>query len=108
MHNYNKGEKMTEEKKEDNVIYVGKKPAMGYVLAALTQFNNNGAKEVVLKARGKLTAKAITVAEVLKNRYLPDAINKAVNIGTEELTGEDGKVSRVSAIEIIIGKNETA
>ncbi|MEM4295263.1 MAG: hypothetical protein QXS91_00415 [Candidatus Anstonellales archaeon] len=36
----NRGEKMTEQqKKDDNVIYVGKKAAMGYVLAALTQFN---------------------------------------------------------------------
>ncbi len=97
---------MAEEKKEDNVIYIGKKPAMGYVLAALTQFNNNGAKEVIIKARGKLTAKAITVAEVLRNRYLPEAVVKDVKIGTEELTGEDGKVSRVSAIEITILKKE--
>ncbi len=96
---------MTEEKKEDNTIYVGKKPAMGYILAALTQFNN-GAKEVVIKARGKLTAKAITVAEVLRNRYVPDAVVKDVKIGTEELTGEDGKVSRVSAIEISVSKKE--
>ena len=97
---------MSEEKKEDNVIYVGKKPAMGYILAALTQFNNNGAKEVIVKARGKLTAKAITVAEVLRNRYLPEAEVKDVKIGTEELTGEDGKVSRVSSIEITIAKKE--
>lgn len=94
---------MTEEKKDDNVIYVGKKPSMGYVLAALTQFTN-GAKEVVIKARGKLTAKAITVAEVLRNRYLPELKVKDVKIGTEELTSEDGKVSRVSSIEIYLVK----
>ncbi|RME17405.1 MAG: DNA-binding protein Alba [Bdellovibrio sp.] len=94
---------MTEEKREDNTIYVGKKPAMGYVLAALTQINN-GAKEVLVKARGKLTAKAITVAEVLKNRYVPDLEVKDVKIGTEELTSEEGKVSRVSAIEILLSK----
>ena len=94
---------MAEEKRDDDTIYVGKKPAMGYVLAALTQINN-GAKEVVVKARGKLTAKAITVAEVLRNRYVPELKVKEVKIGTEELTSEDGKVSRVSAIEIILAK----
>ncbi|MEM4295264.1 MAG: hypothetical protein QXS91_00420 [Candidatus Anstonellales archaeon] len=57
-----------------------------------------------MKARGKLTAKAITVAEVLRNKYLPNVEVKDVKIGTEELTSEDGKVSRVSAIEIILAK----
>ncbi len=92
-----------ETKQNDNTIYVGKKPTMGYVLAALTQFTN-GATEVIIKARGKLTAKAITVAEVLRNRYLPDVKVKDIKIGTEELTSEDGKVSRVSAIEIYLSK----
>ncbi len=93
------------EEQKDNVIYVGKKPTMGYVLAALTQFTN-GAKEVIVKARGKLTAKAITVAEVLRNKYLPQAEVKSVKIGTEEVTGEDGKTIRVSSIEITLEKNE--
>ena len=93
---------MAEEAK-DNVIYVGKKPTMGYVLAALTQFTN-GASEVIVKARGKLTAKAITVAEVLRNRYLPEVKVKDIKIGTEEVTGEDGKTMRVSSIEIMLAK----
>ena len=91
------------EQAQDNVIYVGKKPTMGYVLAALTQFTN-GATEVVVKARGKLTAKAITVAEVLRNRYLPDVEVKDIKIGTEEVQGEDGKTVRVSSIEITLAK----
>jgi DNA-binding protein len=94
---------MAEEKQADNVVYIGKKPTMGYILAALTQFNS-GAKEVVIKARGKLTAKAITVAEVLRNRYIPGLQVKDIKIGTEELTGEDGKTVRVSSIEIYLQK----
>ncbi len=88
---------------QDNVIYVGKKPTMGYVLAALTQFTN-GAQEVVIKARGKAISKAVTVAEVLRNRYIPDLKVKDIKIGTEEIASEDGKVSRVSAIEIYLTK----
>jgi DNA-binding protein len=94
---------MPEEKKEENVVYVGKKPTMGYVLAVLTQFSQ-GSKEVLLKARGKLTAKAITVAEVVKNKYISNVEVKNVKIGTEELTSEDGKVNRVSSIEITLVK----
>jgi DNA-binding protein len=97
------GGNMPEEKKEENVVYVGKKPTMGYVLAVLTQFSQ-GSKEVLLKARGKLTAKAITVAEVVKNKYISNVEVKNVKIGTEELTSEDGKVNRVSSIEITLVK----
>ena len=93
------------EQEKDNIVYIGKKPTMGYVLAALTQFTN-GAKEVVIKARGKLTSRAITVAEVLRNRYLPEVEVKDIKIGTEEITGEDGKTIRVSSIEITLAKKE--
>jgi len=31
---------------DDNVIYVGKKPPMSYVLAVITQFNENGSDGV--------------------------------------------------------------
>jgi len=37
---------------EDNVVFIGNKPVMNYVLAVVTQFNN-GAAEVTVKARGK-------------------------------------------------------
>lgn len=92
---------MAEEK--DNVIYVGKKNVMSYVLAALTQFTQ-GAKEVYIKARGKKISSAVTVAEILRNRYLPDLKIKEIKIGTEELTREDGKVARVSTIDILLAK----
>ena len=45
-------EKTTEERRTDeNVIYVGRKPPMNYVLAVVTQFNS-GSDEVIIKARG--------------------------------------------------------
>ncbi len=52
--------KKTEEVKEvkgtkrmdDNVVYVGQKPTMSYVLAVITQFSGS-LKEVHLKARGR-------------------------------------------------------
>ncbi|EMR74804.1 archaeal DNA-binding protein [Thermoplasmatales archaeon SCGC AB-540-F20] len=37
------------ERTDENVIYVGSKPPMSYVLAIITQFNTSGSDEVVIK-----------------------------------------------------------
>jgi DNA-binding protein len=89
--------------RKDNTIYVGKKGVMGYVLAVVTQFNN-GAPEVAVKARGKLISRAVDVAEIVKNRFLPNVGVKDIQIKTEELTSEDGSKNNVSAIEIFLQK----
>ena len=85
----------------ENVVFVGKKNVMSYVLAVVTQFNN-GNKEVVIKARGKIISRAVNVAEIVKNRFVSDAKVKDVHILTEELASEDGSMSKVSAIEITL------
>jgi DNA-binding protein len=92
-----------EARRDENIVYVGKKSAMGYVLAVVTQFNN-GANEVSVKARGKLISRAVDVAEIVRHRFMPNAQLGAINISTEELTSEDGSISKVSAIEIKLSK----
>jgi len=95
-----------EEKKEtipENVIYVGKKPAMNYVLAVVTQFNN-GAKKVTIKARGNTISRAVDVAEIARNRFVSDVKVSNISISSEELTNEDGTKSKVSAIQIELSK----
>ncbi len=96
-------EELPERRRDDNIVYVGKKSAMGYVLAVVTQFNN-GANEVSVKARGKLISRAVDVAEIVRHRFMPNAQLKGINISTEELTSEDGSLSKVSAIEITLVK----
>ncbi len=93
----------TEEKRTDeNVIYVGKKPPMSYVLAVVTQFNS-GSAEVVIKARGRSISTAVDTAEIVRNRFVTDAELKDVKIGTEIITNEEeGRTSNVSSIEIIL------
>ncbi|MDN5367203.1 MAG: archaea-specific DNA-binding protein [Candidatus Diapherotrites archaeon] len=86
----------------ENEVYVGKKGVMNYVLAVVTQFNQ-GAKEVHIKARGRAISKAVDVAEVVRNRFLPEVKVKNIEISTEELEGEKG-VSKVSAIDIVLAK----
>jgi DNA-binding protein len=98
--------KMAEEtaiRKDENVVYIGKKSVMNYVLAVITQFNN-GATEVAIKARGKVISRAVDVAEIVRNRFMPDAKIKSIDIKTEELTSEDGSMAKVSAMEITLTK----
>jgi archaea-specific DNA-binding protein len=86
-----------------NIIYIGKKGIMSYVLAVVTQFNE-GAPEVLIKARGKIISRAVDVAEIVRNRFVTDAKVKNIVISTEELASEDGSMTKVSAIEIALTK----
>ncbi|RLF58015.1 MAG: DNA-binding protein Alba [Thermoplasmata archaeon] len=88
---------------EENVVYIGNKPAMNYVLAVTTQFSSN-AKEVHLKARGKAISKAVDVAEIVRNRFLTDVSVKDIKIGTEEITTQEGNTINVSSIDITLVK----
>jgi DNA-binding protein len=88
---------------EENVIYVGNKPPMSYVLAVVTQFNS-GSNEVVIKARGRAISRAVDAAEITRNRFVTDAKIKEIRIGTEAITNEEGRTSNVSSIEIALTK----
>jgi len=90
---------------DENVIYVGKKPPMSYVLAVVTQFNTSGSDEVIIKARGRSISTAVDTAEIVRNRFVTDAQIKEIKIGTENVTNEEGRSSNVSSIEIILKKS---
>ncbi len=90
------------EKATDNVIFVGKKPTMSYVLAVITQFNS-GVNEVKIKARGRSISRAVDVAEVVNNKFVSD-VKKDISTNTEEITDEKGNKLNVSAINITLKK----
>lgn len=94
---------MSEENTQNNVVFVGKKPAMSYVLACVTQFND-GTNEVTLKARGRAISHAVDVAEIVKNKFMKDLKIKNVTIGTEVLETDQGEKLNVSSIEIVLSK----
>jgi DNA-binding protein len=92
-------------KTDENVIYVGNKPPMSYVLAVVTQFQGSGSnsEEVVIKARGRAISRAVDTAEIVRNRFIKDAKLKDIIIGTESITNEEeGRTSNVSSIEITL------
>lgn len=88
---------------DDNIVYIGKKPTMNYVLAVATQINA-GDSGVVIKARGKSISQAVDVAEIVRNRFVTDATIKDIKISTEKLEGDGGRISNVSSIEIFMVK----
>ncbi|MGB3944026.1 MAG: DNA-binding protein Alba [Methanothrix sp.] len=87
---------------EDDVVFVGSKPVMNYVLAVVTQFNS-GTKEVKIMARGRAISRAVDVAEVSRSRFLADVHVKDIQISTETLNTDRGETN-VSAIEITLSK----
>ena len=90
---------------EENIVYIGNKPVMNYVLAVVTQINS-GESEVILKARGRAISRAVDVAEIVRNRFIPDMDIENIDIATEEILGNDGLSTNVSTIEIRIKKDE--
>ena len=90
-----------ERRNDENVILVGNKPPISYVLAVVSQFNQ-GSDEVVIKARGRVINNAVDTAEIMRNRFIKDAEIKDIKIGTESIAREEGKASNVSSIEIFL------
>ncbi len=88
---------------EDNVVYIGNKPVMSYVLAVVTQFNS-GFDDVVIKARGRAISRAVDTAEVVKNKFMQNVETKDIKIGTEIIEGEGGNKTNVSSMEITMKK----
>ena len=85
-------------------ILIGRKPVMKYALATILQFSG-GAKETVLKARGRNISKAVDVAEVVRRKFMETVRIKDIQIGTETVERE-GNVRNVSTIEIVLEKTE--
>jgi DNA-binding protein Alba len=83
---------------DDNVVFVGKKPTMAYVLAVITQFSE-GTKEVHIKARGRSISRAVDVVEVVRNRFVTN-VKHSIEIGTEKIQAENNVQLNVSTIDI--------
>ncbi len=90
----------TRRRKRDLVI-IGMKPIMNYVVASLTLFNE-GAENIRLRARGKHISKAVDTVDLLQRIFLKDLKVDNVEIDTDVLTRDDGKKANVSVIEILL------
>ena len=89
----------------DNTIFIGSKSFMNYITGVVMQFTTHNAQEVTVKARGKFISRAVDVAEVASKRFLTGQIElKEIKINSEEFTNKEGKLVRVSTIDIVLKK----
>jgi DNA-binding protein len=89
-----------------NVIFIGNKPPMSYVLAIITSFSASNAKEITLKARGQAITTAVDAAEIARRRFLKDMQISNISIGTAEMPPREGenRARMVSTMEITLTK----
>ncbi len=87
---------------KDNLIRVGKKPMMNYVVACLTLFNS-GVDQIMVRARGKAITKAVDVVETLRRSFIKDIVIKSIKVGSDDFKNENKEIA-ISIIEIVLIK----
>ena len=89
---------------DENIVFVGSKPVMNYVLAVVTQLNKKETDNVVIKARGRAISRAVDVAEIVRNKFVVDVSVQKISTSTETITRDDNSSANVSAIEITLSR----
>ena len=94
------------QKVKENIVFVGSKPPMSYVLAIITSLSTPNAKEITLKARGRAISTAVDTAEITRRRFIKDLKVSKIAIGTEEMPAREGenRTRMVSTMEITLTK----
>jgi DNA-binding protein len=92
--------------KKPEVVFIGNKPPMSYVMAVITAFSSSSTNEITLKARGRSISTAVDAAEITRRRFLKDLTVTAISIGTEEMPPREGenRARMVSTMEIKLAK----
>ena len=85
--------------REVGVVYVGKRRAMSYAVAAILALMAGG--KVTLKARGSNISTAVSAEEIVRRRLAGSLVLERVEIGEEALE-RDGRRRMVSTMEITL------
>src|SRR5260370_12380747 len=91
---------------EPNMVRIGKKPIMNYVVACMTLLNT-GVADVMVRGRGQSITKAVEVVEMLRREVMKNIRIHSVDIGTEVGKREEGATARLSMILIVVRKRYT-
>ena len=92
---------MDQQLDDENIIFIGSKPPMNYIIAVLTEFKKNN--EVIIKARGRSISKAVETAEVVRHKFLQHVNIVDIKLGLENII--DDKTSKpmdIPSIEIYL------
>ncbi|MDH5482828.1 MAG: DNA-binding protein Alba [Candidatus Bathyarchaeota archaeon] len=76
---------------KENIVFIGSKPPMSYVLAIITSLSASNAKEITLKARGRAISTAVDAAEITRRRFMNDLKVSEIALGTEEMPAREGE-----------------
>jgi archaea-specific DNA-binding protein len=90
---------------EDKLIYIGKKPAINYALAIITQLKIHKT-EIRVVARGRLISKAVDAIQIAKENIGGGIQVKEVFLNTDLIPNNEGRKIKVSTIELIIKQND--
>ena len=95
---------MSKKSSDSNIIYVGRKPPMNYVLGIVTAFSGSEVKDVTVKARGQAITTAVDAVEIARRRFVKEMTVANIAIGTEEMPPREGEsnVRNISSIEITL------
>ncbi|MHA1615752.1 MAG: DNA/RNA-binding protein AlbA [Candidatus Njordarchaeales archaeon] len=86
-------------------IFIGRKGLMNYIVTAMSMIMNKDTKKIRICARGAGISRAVDVAEILRTRYLKNLVEiESVKIGTSTVKNPEGRIDRISTIEIILAK----
>ena len=91
--------------KAANEIFIGKKPLMAYVTAALVRLTDGSA--VTIKARGRAITAAVDVVQIMIKRM--DNLGykvEGIKLGSEQMQSQDGRTRNVSTIEIEVSREK--
>jgi len=92
---------------ETGIVFIGRKPAMSYVMAVISSLSSSNSKDVTLKARGQAITTAVDVSEIVRSRFMKDLKVTSISIGSEEMPPREGdtRSRMVSTIEIKMTKD---
>jgi len=88
---------------QQEVVLIGKKPIMNYVVACLTLFNA-GKSTVTVKARGLVISHAVDTVELLRRAFIKNLAVESITIGSQQFEKQNGSNGIVSTIDIVISK----
>jgi len=92
---------MADEVEDDNIIFVGTKAPMSYVVAVLTEFKKNN--EVIIKARGRSISKAVETGLLVKKKFMKEAEIVEIKVDLENIIDDKTqKPMDIPAIEIYL------
>ena len=90
---------------QQDVVLIGKKPTMNYVIACLTLFNS-GKQTITVRARGFVISHAIDTVELLRRAFIKNLDVQKITIGSQEFQNVNGLSNNVSTIDIVISRSK--